>query len=128
MDTFGYVVLEAMAHGLPVVAPGHLALNELVVDGVSGTLFDVENPLYGEDTACRFPHTLPPPRSFMEALRSPSEGYVRGIATALAGLAEDHDLRDRLAEGALEAVRSGRFSIRRRREALGAIYAEAAGS
>ena len=126
MDTFGYVVLEAMAHGLPVIAPGHLALNELVQDGISGLLFAPENPLYGDDTACRFEHTLPPPRSFLEALSAPSDSYVDRIADTVATLAEDRQLRDRLADGALREVLTGRFSIQRRQEALGRIYAAAA--
>jgi glycosyltransferase involved in cell wall biosynthesis len=126
MDTFGYVVLEAMAHGLPVLAPGHLALNEIVRDGHTGLLFPPENTLYADDTACRFPHTLPPPRRFLKALGEPSEAYIAAVATALARLIEDPDLHGQLAEGALEEVRSGRFSIQRRREALGRIYAAAA--
>jgi glycosyltransferase involved in cell wall biosynthesis len=127
MDTFGYVVLEAMAHGLPVIAPGHLALNELVRDRVSGLLFGPENPLYGEDTACRFPHTLPPPREFLEALRSPSEAYVERIAQALCSLIEDRCLHEQTAAGALQEVHTGRFSIERRREALGELYSATAG-
>jgi glycosyltransferase involved in cell wall biosynthesis len=127
MDTFGYVVLEAMAHGLPVLAPGHLALNEIIRDGHTGLLFAPENTLYADDTACRFPHTLPPPRRFLKALGEPSEAYVAGVAAALARLIEDPELHGGLAEGALEEVRSGRFSIQRRREALGGIYAAAAG-
>ena len=125
MDTFGYVVLEAMAYGLPVVAPRHLALNELIQDGVSGLLFRPENPLYGDDTACRFSHTLPPPRRFLEALRKPSERYVDGVAERLAALIEDRELHSRLAHGALEQVRTGRFSIDRRRESLEQIYTSA---
>jgi glycosyltransferase involved in cell wall biosynthesis len=127
MDTFGYVVLEAMAHGLPVIAPAHLALNELVDDGASGILFAPENPLYGDDTACRFEHTLPPPRRFLDALRSPSSGYVDGIANALSALAENREMRDQLAEGALAEVLTGKFSIQRRKEALGDVYRATAG-
>jgi len=119
MDTFGYVVLEAMAHGLPVAAPGHLALNELVEDGGSGALFAIENPLYGDDGLARFPHLLPPPRHYLQALRRPSEAYVDGIAAALTRIDEDYD---RLAAGALEQV-SG--SMERRREQLGRIYESA---
>jgi len=126
MDTFGYVVLEAMAHGLPVLAPGHLAINELVRDGQTGLLFAPENTLYADDTACRFAHTLPPPRRFVKALGKPSDTYVTRVAATLARLIEDPDLHGRLAAGALEEVRSGRFSIQRRREALGGIYAAAA--
>ena len=38
VDTYGYAILEAMAAGLPVVAPRHAAIPELVVDGVTGLL------------------------------------------------------------------------------------------
>jgi hypothetical protein len=44
----------------------------------------------------------------------------------MASLAEDRDLLARLAKGALEEVQVGRFSIERRREALGQLYALAA--
>jgi glycosyltransferase involved in cell wall biosynthesis len=125
MDTFGYVVLEAMAHGLPVAAPGHLALTELIEDGESGVLLPVENPLYGDDGLARFPHLLPPPRAYLDALREPSAGYVDGIAAALARLAEDRGLYDRLAAGALERVRTGVLSMQRRRAQLARIYGDA---
>ena len=64
MDTFGYVVLEAMAHGLPVLAPGHLALNELIDDD-SGVRFAPENMLYGDDGLCRFDYTNPLPSAYL---------------------------------------------------------------
>ena len=122
MDTYGVVVGEAMAHGLPVLAPRHLALTELIEDGESGLLFPPENMLYREDTRCRFGHAIPAPRSYLEALARPSEGYVGGIADALARLAEDGALYERLAAGSLATVVSGRLSIPRRRAALGEIY------
>jgi glycosyltransferase involved in cell wall biosynthesis len=126
MDTFGYVVLEAMAHGLPVLAPRHLALTETVVEGESGLLFDAENMLYREDTRCAFRHVLPPPRAYLEALQRPSGAYVASIAAALTALAEDRDLHARLAAGALASVRDGALSIARRRDALQAVYDAAA--
>src|SRR3954451_9950449 len=92
MDTFGYVVLEAMAHGLPVLAPGHLALNELIDDD-SGVRFAAENMLYGDDGLCRFPHTSPLPASYFEALRHPSDAYVDGIVDALDQLENDYERR-----------------------------------
>lgn len=126
MDTYGVVVGEAMAHGLPVLAPRHLALTESVLDGRTGLLFGPENMLYGVDTRCVFRHTLPPPERYLEALRHPSEGYVRGIADALVRLAEDRDLHAALAAGALQSVRVGHLSIERRRTALTEIYDTAA--
>ena len=122
MDTFGYVVLEAMAHGLPVIAPDHLAYRETVRDGVSGMLFPAENMLYLDDTTCRFRHIIPAPRSYLRALENPSPGYVRGIAGALERLAGDRDLHATLAAGALASVRTGHLSMAHRKALLGEIY------
>lgn len=122
MDTFGYVTLEAMAHGLPVVAPDAMAMPETVQDGVSGLLFRAEGSMYDADARIRFRHVLPPPSGYLEALQQPSTDYVEGIASALARLAEDRQLHASLAEGAFESVRSGPLSIERRRALLAEIY------
>lgn len=126
MDTFGWVVCEAMAWGLPVLAPRHLALTETIHDGVSGVLFAPENMLYRADTRNAFRHVLPPPKRYLDALRNPSERYVVGIADAIARLAEEDALHERLAAGAFESVRDGHLSIARRRSALAEVYAAAA--
>ena len=126
MDTYGVVVGEAMAHGLPVVAPRHLALTETIQDEISGLLFPSENMLWRDDTRCRFRHTIPVPRSYLRAIASPSEGYVAGIATTLARLAEEPNLYDRLAAGCFESVASGHLSMPRRRALLRDIYDAAA--
>jgi glycosyltransferase involved in cell wall biosynthesis len=118
MDTFGYVVLEAMAHGLPVIAPGHLALNELI-DDASGVRFAGENMLYGDDGLCRFLYTNPYPASYLEALRHPSDAYIDGIVDALHTVDKDYD---RLAAGALAKVKHG---MDERRALLARIYGDA---
>lgn len=125
MDTLGFVMLEAMAHGMPVLAARHFATPEIVEHDVSGLLFAGENLLYGEDGLCRFERTLPPPRSFRRALAAPSDAYVDALAGQLARLAEDRDLHARLSQGALERVRTGPLSVDRRRDALGAVYRRA---
>lgn len=43
IDTFGYVVLEAMAHGLPVIGSNHFAVSEMVQNNINGYTID---PLY----------------------------------------------------------------------------------
>lgn len=43
VETFGLTLLEAMAHGIPVVAPPAGGPLELVVDGVEGFLIDSRN-------------------------------------------------------------------------------------
>jgi glycosyltransferase involved in cell wall biosynthesis len=126
MDTFGWVVCEAMSYGLPVLAPRHLALTETVRDERSGLLFPPENMLYRADTQPAFRHLLPPPRRYLEALRHPSEGYVQGIAAAIARLAEERGLHERLAHGAFDSVAHGALSIGVRRDRLAEIYRAAA--
>jgi glycosyltransferase involved in cell wall biosynthesis len=125
MDTLGFVMLEAMANGMPVVASAHFAVPELVEDGVSGLVVEGENPLYGADGLCRFEHTLPPPRSFRRALEAPSHAYVERLAEALSRLADEPGLHERLARGALARVIDGPLSVPRRRAALASIYREA---
>lgn len=125
MDTFGYVVLEANAWGLPVIGPRHLAVPELVLDEVSGLLFEAENPLYGVDGLARFDHLLPPPKAYMAALEQPSGSYVAGIARTIVRLAEDPGLYERLAGRAHHDVTQGRFSMQRRRALLREIYERA---
>jgi len=126
MDTFGWVVMEALAHGLPVIAPRHLALEETIADGVAGLLFAPENMLWDLETRCRFRHSVPIPRSYVELLSRPSDALVRRIAEQLARLAEDRGLQDRLAQGAYDAVGSGHLSTARRKAQLAEIYAAAA--
>ena len=126
MDTFGYVVLEAMAHGMPVLATDHLALTETVDHGCSGLRFPAENMLYESDTQLAFRHVLPPPRHYLDALRQPSDPYVSGIADAIVRVASEPGLYDALAAGAFESVRSGSLSVERRRRTLRDIYAATA--
>ncbi len=128
MDTLGFVMLEAMAHGMPVLAARHFATPEIVEHDVSGLLFAGENTLYGDDGLCRFERTLPPPRSFRRALAAPSDAYVERLADSLAQLAEDRGLHERLAVGAFDRVCDGPLSVGRRREALGQVYRQALSS
>lgn len=128
MDTLGFVMLEAMAHGMPVLAARHFATPEIVEHDVSGLLFAGENALYGDDGLCRFERTLPPPRLFRRALAAPSDAYVERLADSLAQLAEDHGLHERLAAGAFDRVCDGPLSVGRRREALGQVYRQALSS
>ncbi|MDA0171298.1 glycosyltransferase family 4 protein [Solirubrobacter taibaiensis] len=121
MDTFGWVVIEAMGHGLPVIAPGHLALNELIGDD-SGLLFPAENMLYGDDGLANYPFTMPMPPDLIAALRHPSEAHVDGIAETLTRLAHDDALYERLAAGALARVTD---SMEHRRSELTRIYGAA---
>lgn len=78
-------ILEAMAHGLPVVSTRHAGIPEAVDDGVTGYLVD--------------------------------EGDVEAMADAVATLAADAGLRERLGAAGRARIRT-HFSWPREREAL----------
>ena len=128
VDTLGWVVFEALAEGMPVLATDHFALPELVEHDVSGLVVAAENSLYDEHFLPRWKWWQPTryPQSFLDALAAPSPAYVDRVAAALARLAEDRGLVERLSAGALERVTDGPLSMPRRREALARVYAEAA--
>jgi glycosyltransferase involved in cell wall biosynthesis len=128
MDTYGVVVGEAMSYGVPVLAPDHLALKEIIAHGSSGLLFPAENMLYGSDTRCVVPRTLPPPADYLRALRVPSQRYVSAIAEILSSLADRPEQLSPLAAGALATTVDGRLSMKRRASSLKSVYDDAADS
>ena len=40
VDSFGIVLIEAMAHGLPIIAPNIVGVRDVVIDGVNGLLVE----------------------------------------------------------------------------------------
>jgi glycosyltransferase involved in cell wall biosynthesis len=126
MDTYGYVVLEAMAHGLPVIAPDWGPCRETVENQVSGLLYEPEEMLWRDDSSCRFDHTVPLPSRYLRRLAAPSSPLVTRIADTIRQLGEDRETHERLARGAFESVVSGRLSMSRRAELLAEIYDAAA--
>jgi glycosyltransferase involved in cell wall biosynthesis len=117
-DTFGYVVLEAMAAGTPVIATATNALPEVVQDGESGFLLSLE--LDGE--VGRWAWTY----------RSSESGYVAAYEAAIVSLGEqladrllnvwnDPDSYPALSAGALNTARE-RFGVQRTRDRLEQLY------
>lgn len=127
IDTLGFVVMEALAAALPVVASDHFALPELVEHGTSGLLFPHENSLFGRDGLARCAALSPSRKSiaFRRALASPTEPYVSRIASTLARVFDDGYEYERLSLGALERVTSGALSVERRRGQLRDLYCAA---
>lgn len=119
---FGYVLPEAMATGLPVVAVDVFALPEIVENNVNG--FVVRSPLSAFDQ-----DFLRTPRFLADYRRRVISGEVtevtEGLVEKLSILIEDENLRKRMGEESRRMVETGKFSIVEQQRRLKRIYDEA---
>jgi len=118
-DTFGYVSLEAMAAGTPVLATATCAQPEVVEHGVGGFLLDLDN----EDRLGRWAwsyRTAEP--GYMDAYRATMASLGDQITAHVASVWEAGPGRYReLSAGALARVHD-RFGQERMRVALEQLY------
>lgn len=127
MDTFGFVALEAMAAGLPVISTRLFCIPEVVEDGVSGVL--LEPPVKWHDARCLYDRgRFPKWADFVRHISaSDFSRFSRTIAGAMVSLASGPSDWKSLSASAAERIASGSFSIGERNRALAGIYARAAG-
>ncbi len=121
-DTFGFVLLEAMSYGIACIGSRHFAIPEILSEGKNGLLVDVEVSRFGPDGVPRYEPITGPKHPLMARLRQPSETLVESLAAAIARLAENVDLRTRLARSGYEETADGKFSFRQRNQILGECY------
>lgn len=117
-DTFGFVVLEALASATPVLATATNALPEMVQDGRSGYLLPIE--LDGLLGRWAWTYRTREP-GFIEAYEAATRTLGDAIAARLEACWESPERYVALSEGALQAVRS-RFDMDTARERLEEIY------
>ncbi len=117
-DTFGYVVLEALACGTPVIASATNALPELVEDARNGFLL----PLESDGEIGRWAWTYRTrERGFMAAYEAATNSLADAISERLAMCWETPGLYRSLSAGALEIV-DERFAVPAARATLEELY------
>ncbi|HTZ87764.1 MAG TPA: glycosyltransferase family 4 protein [Solirubrobacteraceae bacterium] len=122
-DTFGYVALEALACGTPVLASATNALPEVVEDGRNGFLLPLE--LDGELGRWAWTYRTDEP-GFVGAYEETMRGLGDAMAARLAELWESRERYPALSAGALEMVRE-RFDLASARAELEVLYESARG-
>jgi glycosyltransferase involved in cell wall biosynthesis len=124
-DTFGMVFLEAMAHGLPLVALDRPYTRDIVFHGENGWLVppDPQMPQFGG--ADGIPRQSSPDFIASVLQRPRSELVVEGLVRALGSLVADPDLRQQLGQHGRALVAHGRFSVATRNARLERIYRRA---
>ena len=105
-DSFGMVVLEAMAHGLPVIATRVYAIPEMIEDGVSGTLLDPPVSIWeGIQPSPLFSDTE---KVQEEARRADTRDFEAALAAAMLAMARDPSRRRTAGQAGLE--RAGQWA------------------
>jgi glycosyltransferase involved in cell wall biosynthesis len=127
-DTFGFVVLEAFAHGLPCIVTRQFALPEIVTHGVTGLVVDNSVSRFLPNRLPRYALHGDGMSPMLDALAEPPAAYVDGLAAAIEVLASNGGLRQAMGAAAYEEVASGRFATRTRRDAMRDVYETAVGS
>lgn len=123
MDTFGYVILEAMANRLPVIASDMFAIPEIVRHEETGLLVHApiasfeRNRLRSPDTVNEYRRTVLCERVF--------SSVVDSLESAITLLIEDDSCRRRLAAAGYREVSEGRFSVKHRNVRLSRFYRNA---
>ncbi|MEM2954744.1 MAG: glycosyltransferase family 4 protein [Candidatus Nanoarchaeia archaeon] len=119
VDSFGYVFLEAMSCGLPVVGTDIFAVPEIIENGKNGFL--VHSNI--SDFKPNFLHRDIHKSIDYSKIKAPE--VVRGLVEALTILIENKPLRKKMGRTGYKMVESGKFSIKQRNEKLKRIYEEA---
>ncbi len=123
--TAPFTILEAMSYELPVVTIDSWANSEYVEDGKTGLVARRPRkvpPLYA---GTRQPNFLAP--DFSDMLRVPDAEMVADLASKVALLIDNQELRRQMGRAARWEVEHGKFSLTRMNEKLGRIFDEALG-
>lgn len=123
-DTFGYVSIEAMSCGTPIIASNTCAQSEIIADGVCGHLLPIEN-----EKKVGYWVWIDRRRDndYIDAYMQQLNTFAYSVAEKLQILWENRTEYERLSSGAIERVRS-LFDREKARNRLEQIYSDAIAS
>lgn len=120
IDSFGYVLLEAMVAGLPIISTDIFAIPEIVEDGKNGFL--IKSPLSWANENYLFKWKSW--NQFISLTKQEHPEIVKQLVEKLSLLIEDSSVRKRMGRYGRRLVEKGKFSIRERNKKLKNVYEE----
>lgn len=125
-DTFGLVMLEAMAFGTPVITIEDFATPEIVNDSEDGFILEgYEEKWFDPETKIRIDEYNDWKTLRKEHKEHEKKRIVDDIVEKCSVLIENDEKLQSLSDNAREKIKNGKFSIKRRNKKLSRIYREA---
>ena len=124
VDTYPFVLLEAMANGIPIVTTNVCAIPEMVSHGNTSILVDAPISYYDHDSGIRSEGSV---RRYEKAIFDSVafSGVVAELQKSLSRLLEDDSLRKRLGDNGYYEASQGKFSVPSRNQQLLEFYRDA---
>jgi len=127
-DTYGFVILEALSFGLPVISVDSFSTPELVQHEKTGLLVKTYFSSFAGDFGYITPTLHQLHKRRCEECSNPPDWYVKLLREAMERMINDSQLRNACASNAIKETTEGKFSAQRSREQIKRIYQEALGA
>jgi len=108
IDSFGFALTEALSFGVPIVTVDGYSRKEVVEDGKTG--FVIKRPSRKIE---------------YETINEKGENLIKKMVEKASVLIENKKLREKMSKNAIECIKNGRFSIKKRNKIFKRIYEEA---
>lgn len=123
VDSFGFVLLEAKAFGLPIIASNFFAMPEIIQNGKNGLTIKIPERIKN------FPFTKNPKKDVAAYLNYIGDGkhnkLIKQLVDKFKILIENDNLRKKFVKQGKKEIERGKFSIKERNKKLRRIYEEA---
>lgn len=124
-DTFGFVMLEAMGYGLPIISIDGFARDEIIKHNEDGFIIEGYDQKWYDEDMIRNDEYFEWEPLREEHKEHEKNRIVKEIAEKMNLLIENDQKREKFSERAREKVESGKFSIETRNKKLKNIYEDA---
>lgn len=124
IDTYGFVVIEAMACGLPVITTDIYAIPEMIKNGKNGLLIKPLIKWHDKDGKHLWKNDNVYYKEYEKEFKKNHNKYCSEIASKIEKLIKDKKLREKMSSSNFKEISKGKFSIKNRNKKLKEIYSE----